>query len=119
MSRPSPSASSFDELPHHKPEPHFLDGMMALVSVDGNWVPATPEQWAAIVKGEELAHHQLVYFDVKATVGLYEYVICAEYNDGVKSYIRNIKYGTCRAVMLVSKPKVWQGPKNPEFERRR
>ncbi len=90
-----------------------------MVSVEGNWVPATDEQWAAIVKGEELVHHQLVFYDVKATVGLYEYVICAEPKHGVKSYIRNIKYGTCRSVILVSKPTVWKGKKNPEFERRR
>jgi hypothetical protein len=72
------------------------------------WAKATPEQWAAIVEGQKMVHHQLVLHEVRVTVGRYEYVICSVKKNGADSYIRNTKYKTCRAVMLAPKPAVWK-----------
>jgi hypothetical protein len=55
-----------------------------------------------------MVHHQLVMNEVRVTVGRYEYVICSVKKNGADSYIRNIKYKTCRAVMLAPKPAVWK-----------
>jgi len=86
-----------------------MNGMVALVSCGGKYVPASHEQLAVIAFGENNVPQMLFEEFRTPKMGDYEYVIGTGFTD---RYLKNVYTGKCRAVLVVQAPKVWDEPIN-------
>lgn len=87
-----------------EPEFSVMDGSMALVSCEGKWIPAMEEQLVVIKMGEDAIMHMPMFVEYRTEpVGDYQYVIQV---GGSKRFIKNVKTGKCRQVLIVPKPTV-------------
>jgi hypothetical protein len=81
-----------------------MDDNMALVSCEGKWIPAMDDQLVVITMGEDATTHMQMFEEYRTEpVGGYQYVIEA---GGSKRFIKNVKTGKCRQVLIVPKPTV-------------
>jgi hypothetical protein len=83
-----------------------MDDNEAWVACERQWVPATDDQLKVIKAGEDATTHTQNFYEYRTEpVGVYQYVIEA---GGCKRFIKNIKTGTCRQVLIVpNAPRSW------------